>query len=192
FYGVIINETDRMTRIVKDLLILSRLDYAKMDWKISRFSLEESLENVTRAMEMDAKNHKHELSLNIYEELPEMNGDKGRVEQVFVNIISNAIKYTPDGGKITVSATNDEGRVEITVQDTGIGIPQKDLDRIFDRFYRVDKARSRARGGTGLGLAITKEIVEYHGGTIKVESELNVGTKVIICFDTNREVPHEN
>ena len=192
FYGVIINETDRMTRIVKDLLILSRLDYAKMDWKISRFSLMESLENVTRAMEMDAKNHKHELSLNIPKELPEMNGDKGRVEQVFVNIISNAIKYTPDGGKITVSALNDGGRVEITVEDTGIGIPKKDLDRIFDRFYRVDKARSRARGGTGLGLAITKEIVEYHGGSIKVESELNVGTKVTICFDTNREVPYEN
>ena len=143
-------------------------------------------------MEMDAKNHKHELSLNIPKELPEMNGDKGRVEQVFVNIISNAIKYTPDGGKITVSALNDGGRVEITVEDTGIGIPKKDLDRIFDRFYRVDKARSRARGGTGLGLAITKEIVEYHGGSIKVESELNVGTKVTICFDTNREVPYEN
>ena len=192
FYGVIINETDRMTRIVKDLLILSRLDYAKMDWKISRFSLKESLQNVTRAMEMDAKNHKHELTLEMPETLPEMSGDKGRVEQVFVNIISNAIKYTPDGGKINVCAKDEGGKVEISVQDTGIGIPQDDIDRIFDRFYRVDKARSRARGGTGLGLAITKEIVEHHGGTIKVESELNVGTKVTIFFDTNREVSHEN
>lgn len=192
FYGVIINEADRMTRIVKDLLILSRLDYAKMDWKISRFSLDESLKNVVRAMEMDAKNHKHEMVLELPEPLPEMNGDKGRVEQVFVNIISNAIKYTPDGGKITVRAENHEGKVEISVSDTGIGIPKKDLDRIFDRFYRVDKARSRARGGTGLGLAITKEIVEHHGGSIKVESELNEGTKVTIIFDTNREVSYEN
>ena len=192
FYGVIINETDRMTRIVKDLLILSRLDYAKMDWKISRFPLRESLVNVTRAMEMDAKNHKHTLELNIPETMPEMNGDRGRVEQVFVNIISNAIKYTPDGGKITVSAKEEHGKVEISVKDTGIGIPKQDIERIFDRFYRVDKARSRARGGTGLGLAITKEIVEYHGGTINVESELNVGTTVTICFDTNSEVGHEN
>ena len=192
FYGVIINETDRMTRIVKDLLILSRLDYAKMDWKISRFSLDESLRNVVLAMEMDAKNHKHELTLELPEPLPEMNGDKGRVEQVFVNILSNAIKYTPDGGKITVTGKNKGGKAEISVRDTGIGIPKKDLERIFDRFYRVDKARSRARGGTGLGLAITKEIVEHHGGTISVESELNVGTTVTICFDVNREVQYEN
>ncbi len=192
FYGVIINETDRMTRIVKDLLILSRLDYAKMDWKLSRFSLDESIQSVVRAMEMDAKNHKHTLTLDIPAPLPEMNGDKGRVEQVFVNIISNAIKYTPDGGEITVRAVNDGGKIEISVKDTGIGIPKRDIDRIFDRFYRVDKARSRASGGTGLGLAITKEIVEYHGGTIKVESELNVGTTVTIAFDTNREVSHEN
>ena len=143
-------------------------------------------------MDMDAKNHKHELKLELSEPLPEMNGDKGRIEQVFVNILSNAIKYTPDGGKITVHGKNEGGKVEISVQDTGIGIPKKDLERIFDRFYRVDKARSRARGGTGLGLAITKEIVEHHGGTIEVSSELNQGTKVTICFDVNREVSYEN
>lgn len=192
FYGVIINETDRMTRIVKDLLILSRLDYAKMDWKLSKFSLKESVENVVRAMEIDAKNHKHELTLTVPETLPEMNGDKGRIEQVFVNIISNAIKYTPDGGKIAVEVKNDGEKVEISVADTGLGIPKEDLGRIFDRFYRVDKARSRERGGTGLGLAITKEIVEYHGGTIRVESELSVGTTVYICFKVDSEVAHEN
>ncbi len=192
FYGVIINETDRMTRIVKDLLILSRLDYAKMDWKLSKFSLKESIENVVRAMEIDAKNHKHSLTLNVPDTLPQLNGDKGRIEQVFVNIISNAIKYTPDGGKIAVEVKNSGDKVEISVSDTGLGIPKEDLERIFVRFYRVDKARSRERGGTGLGLAITKEIVEYHGGTIHVESELSVGTTVYICFKVDSEVPDEN
>ena len=192
FYGVIINETDRMTRIVKDLLILSRLDYAKMDWKMSTFSLRESIENVVRAMEIDAMNHKHEIKLSLPASLPDMHGDRGRIEQVLVNIISNAIKYTPDGGKIGVTVENDNGKVKIDVSDTGIGIPQEDIEKIFDRFYRVDKARSRERGGTGLGLAITKEIVEYHGGTISVESELQKGTTVHICFDIKSEVCDEN
>lgn len=183
FYGVIINETDRMTRIVKDLLILSRLDYAKMDWKMSWFSLQNSLENVVQAMDIDAKGHQHEMTLEIPEALPRFYGDRERIEQVFVNIISNAIKYTPDGGKIKVRAEVSKNQIVVSVADTGIGIPEKDIDRVFDRFYRVDKARSRENGGTGLGLAITKEIIEYHKGTIRVESELSVGTTVYISFN---------
>ena len=187
FYGVIINETDRMTRIVKDLLILSRLDYAKMDWRMSWFSLAQSLENVVRAMEMDARAHRHEMTLTIASPLPQFFGDRERIEQVFVNIISNAIKYTPDGGRITIEARCDAGKILISVADTGIGIPKEDLERVFDRFYRVDKARSREKGGTGLGLAITREIIEYHKGTIRVESELSQGTTVFVSFDVPQE-----
>lgn len=182
FYGVILNETDRMTRIVKDLLILSRLDYAKMDWKMTTFSIKKSIENVYHAMEIDARNHKHTMELRLTSELPEIYGDRERIEQVLVNVISNAIKYTMDGGKIIVDAKCDGKQVYIAVSDNGIGVPEEDINRIFDRFYRVDKARSRERGGTGLGLAIAKEIVEYHGGSIQIDSKLDIGTTVTVTL----------
>ncbi|MEG2569928.1 MAG: ATP-binding protein [Clostridia bacterium] len=188
FYGVILNETDRMTRIVKDLLILSRLDYAKMDWRMSRFPIAASLKNVYHAMEMDARTHKHKFTLTAPDDLPEIAGDRERIEQVLVNVVSNAIKYTPDGGEIMLSARRHDGNIEITVSDNGIGVPSADLNRIFDRFYRVDKARSRERGGTGLGLAIAREIVAYHDGTIDIKSELDVGTTVIVTLPESSDV----
>ncbi len=177
FYDVILNETDRMTRIVKDLLALSRLDSAKMDWKNETFSLKKSIENAYRAMEMEARRRGQKLTVSIDASLPEFFGDRERIEQVFINLLSNAVKYTPDNGKIEFSAEKTEdGFVKITVSDNGIGIPEKDLPRLFERFYRVDKARSREMGGTGLGLAIAKEIIEHYGGTIKLESEYKKGT----------------
>lgn len=103
--------------------------------------------------------------------------DRDQIEQVLDNLMSNALKYTPDGGSIRIEARrNSEGMLSISVQDTGIGIPKKDLDRIFERFYRVDKARSRNMGGTGLGLSIAREIVKAHGGQIFLESEYGQGT----------------
>ena len=112
-----------------------------------------------------------------------MYGDRERIEQVVVNVLSNAIKYTPDGGSIRISAgASKDKTVFIKVSDSGIGIPEEDIPRLFERFYRVDKARSRERGGTGLGLAIAKEIVEYHHGSISVESHLDQGTTVTIIF----------
>lgn len=182
FYQVILNETDRMTRIVKDLLTLTKLDYAKMDWKMSEFPIRKCIENVYDAMAIEARNHKHSIKLNIQGELPVITGDQGRIEQVLVNIVGNAIKYTPDGGKINIYAHHEDDHTVIAVEDNGIGIPEKDIPRLFERFYRVDKARSREKGGTGLGLAITREIIEHHGGNIKVESQLDVGTKVTVTF----------
>lgn len=105
-----------------------------------------------------------------------------RIEQVVVNIVSNSIKYTPNGGMIVMTASNIENGVRITVQDNGIGIPEEDLPRLFERFYRVDKARSRERGGTGLGLAIAREIVKLHGGKIEVESQFGKGTKMTVTL----------
>ena len=102
------------------------------------------------------------------------------MEQVIANVISNAVKYNRSGGRVEVSAFSEGGQVAVRVKDTGIGIPQEDIPRLFERFYRVDKARSRERGGTGLGLAIAKEIVEQHNGTIEVESQLDQGTVVTI------------
>ncbi len=182
FFGVILNETDRMTRIVKDLLTLSRLDSAKMDWKTERFSLKKSVENAYRAMEMEARRHGHKLSLSVDASLPEYIGDRERIEQVFINLLSNAVKYTPDGGRIDFSAEKLADKIRITVRDNGIGISEKDMPRLFERFYRVDKARSRESGGTGLGLAIAKEFVEKIGGTIELESKFGSGTTVSVIL----------
>ena len=114
--------------------------------------------------------------------MPEVNGDRERIEQVIMNIVSNAIKYTPDGGRIELRARADGENVVLTVKDNGIGIPEKDLPRLFERFYRVDKARSRQSGGTGLGLSIAQEILSQHNGSIRIDSTYGEGTCVTITL----------
>jgi two-component system phosphate regulon sensor histidine kinase PhoR len=116
------------------------------------------------------------LRLEPFHDVPAVRGDRGQLKQVFTNLLDNAIKFTPEQGVVRISATCADGRVTVSVQDTGIGIPAEDLPRIFERFYRVDKARSRELGGTGLGLAIVKHIVEAHGGSVAVESRLGEGS----------------
>ena len=186
FLSVIAGETDRMTRIVKDLLTLSKLDCGKMDLHFHRFSMQHMVESVYNAMVLEAGNNGLELTLNIQGKMPDMNGDRERLEQVVINILSNAVKYTPSGGHIVLSAARrDEGHVMIRVKDDGMGIPKDDIPRLFERFYRVDKARSRAKGGSGLGLAIAKEMLEAHRGTIYLESQLDEGTTVTVVLPTN-------
>ena len=186
FLSVIAGETDRMTRIVKDLLTLSKLDCGKMDLHFHRFSMQHMVESVYNAMVLEAGNNGLELTLNIRGKMPDMNGDRERLERVVINILSNAVKYTPSGGHIVLSAARrDEGHVMIRVKDDGMGIPKDDIPRLFERFYRVDKARSRAKGGSGLGLAIAKEMVEAHRGTIYLESQLDEGTTVTVVLPTN-------
>jgi len=182
FLGVIVSEADRMTRIVKDLLTLTKFDYGKMEMNISRFAFKEAVENVHKAVALDAQNHGHTLTLECPEDLPHVNGDRERLEQVIMNIVSNAIKYTADGGKIAITAGTRGPNVFVRVSDNGIGIPEKDLPRLFERFYRVDKARSRESGGTGLGLSIAREILSQHKGDIRIESVYGEGTDVTICL----------
>jgi two-component system sensor histidine kinase VicK len=133
-------------------------------------------------MILDIKKQGLELIIDIEKQLPEIMGDKSRIEQVLINIVSNAVRYTPEGGKITISAGASGSNIWIKVSDTGVGIPKEDIPRLFDRFYRVDKARTRAYGGTGLGLSIAHEIITKHGGSIQVESELDKGTDFIILL----------
>ena len=191
FLGVISSESERMARIVTDLLTLSRLDYGRMELRMTRFSLSALLHKVADAMKFTAEDSGHELTVDAPDSLPEIAGDRERIEQVVVNILSNAVKYTPSGGHIRLAACEGEkNTVRITVQDDGIGIPAEDVPRLFERFYRVDKARSRAAGGTGLGLAIAKEIVEKHGGHIELASEYGKGTTVHITLPTDL-VPDE-
>ena len=182
FLDIIISETDRMTRIVQDLLTLSRLDSGRAEIKMVRFSLYEAIESVCRAVELEAQRRGHVLIRLYGETLPMIVGDRNRLEQVMMNGVGNSIKYTPDGGRIEVDAGIRGKNVWIDVSDNGIGIPQKDRERIFDRFYRVDKARSRESGGTGLGLSIAREIVLRHHGSIALTSHEGPGTTVRIVL----------
>lgn len=179
FLEVINNEADRMNRLVRDLLQLSRIDYDREKWFMEDTNLQLLVKSSTEKIRVLAEEKSQDMSLNIDEDVYSR-VDRDRMEQVLLNILSNAIKYTPDGGKITVRVYKEDEWSVISVKDNGIGIPKEDLPHVFDRFYRVDKARSRELGGTGLGLAIAKEIVDAHRGRIVIDSEVNMGTEVKI------------
>ena len=156
---------------------------AKMEMNISRFPFLKAVQNVYDAAKLNAEqNHHHTMTLTCEGEIPDVNGDRERIEQVITNIVSNAVKYTPDGGKIDMLVGTSGKNVFVRVTDNGIGIPEKDLPRLFDRFYRVDKARSRESGGTGLGLSIAQEILNQHKGRIEISSEYGKGTSVLITM----------
>lgn len=180
FLGVINAEADRMTRLVKDLLQLSRLDNQQLKWNFEEVSLAELIKSAVERMEMEAAARHQTLNCYVMGDIPLIEADYGRLEQVVFNLVGNAIKYTPEDGKVTVYVGKIYNEVYFKVTDTGIGIPENDLPRIFERFYRVDKARSREMGGTGLGLAIAKEIVEAHGGVIAITSQMDHGTEVTV------------
>jgi len=188
FLKVIDSESDRMTRLVKDLLQLSRLDYDKTQWNMRNINISHTVEDCVYKMDMSAQQKNQTLSFEGNNEIVEIEGDKDRMEQVIINILSNAIKYTPENGIIKVSLERQMDHVLIKVVDNGIGIPKEDLPRLFERFYRVDKARSRMMGGTGLGLSIAKQIVEAHNGEIKINSEYGKGTCVIISIKLHEVV----
>ena len=189
FLGVILSESDRMTKIVQDLLALSKFDAGEVDFHMEPFDACQSVRKVYEAMRLDVA--KHGLSLNI--SLPAVPawvmGDRDRIEQVIINITTNAVRYTAKGGSVEMSVSLEGEEVLIAVADTGIGIPKEDIPRIFDRFYRVDKARSRALGGTGLGLSIAFEIVHRHDGHIEIQSEVGKGTTMTVHLPCLPEKP---
>ncbi|MBE7053855.1 MAG: cell wall metabolism sensor histidine kinase WalK [Ruminococcaceae bacterium] len=188
FLTVINNESDRMTRLVKDLLLLSKLDYSKKGLKREEFDLASLIEGVVSRFQITAKNAKVNLYYEPIGTLPIFTGDRDSIEQVIVNLVSNAVKYTSANGKVIVSVGKLKGNVYIKIKDNGIGIPREDLPHIFERFYRVDKARSRERGGTGLGLAISKDIIVAHGGDITISSDYGIGTEVIITLPIKKPI----
>lgn len=189
FLDIIITETDRMTHIVQDLLTLSRLDAGSTEMVFTRFPFHDAIESVVRSNSLNAKQRGHELTYVPEGELPLITGDRSRLEQVMMNILGNAIKYTPDGGHIRVTAGAGPDTAWMEVRDDGIGIPEKDRERIFDRFYRVDKARSRESGGTGLGLSIAREIVQRHHGTISLVPHEGPGTTVRLELPITQPAP---
>ena len=167
-----------MAHIVQDLLTLSRFDSGRSELNLATFSFAEAIESMVKANLLEARRHGHTLTAALEPELPQITADRERITQVMMNVVSNAIKYTPEGGTIAVTAGKAGDRVWLEVADNGIGVPEGDRDRIFERFYRVDKARSRESGGTGLGLSIAKEIVDQHGGEIKAVDKPGPGLTI--------------
>ncbi|MBA9085958.1 two-component system sensor histidine kinase VicK [Fontibacillus solani] len=188
FTSVIQIQTERMIRLVTDLLHLSRLDSKEAMLRKQPTGVMEMLEEVTDRFSFQMQEKGIKPTLFISSGVSTAWIDRDQIDQVLDNLISNAMKYTPEGGTIAIEARNMEDELlAISVQDNGIGIPKRDLDRIFERFYRVDKARSRNMGGTGLGLSIAREIVKAHGGTISLQSELGKGTKVTFTLPQQRQ-----
>jgi heavy metal sensor kinase len=176
---VIQEEMERMSRLLGDLLLLARADSGGLPLRHDRVELDNLLFDIYRQMGRMEK--PVELELAEVDQIV-ISGDEDRLKQLLLNLVDNAIKYTPDGGQVSLSLTQDKGWARLTVTDTGIGIPPEDLPHIFDRFYRVDKARNRAMGGSGLGLAIAKWVVQAHGGTIQVQSVVGQGTTFTVTL----------
>ncbi len=178
FLQVVVDEADRMSRMVRDLLDLSLIDSGRVEWEEDYFSLVTLIDEACGKLAPSADSKGISLGYRGDENVPAIYGDSDRIQQVLVNLLTNAVEYTPEGGQVRVSWQKQGDWVQVTVSDNGMGIPKEELPWVFERFYRVDKARSRSSGGTGLGLAIAKEIVESHGGTITADSEEGVGTAV--------------
>jgi two-component system, OmpR family, phosphate regulon sensor histidine kinase PhoR len=191
FLDIIVEHSRRLARLTEDLLMLSKMDADRLELEMRRIPVGPFVEScietsMPRALEKDLK-----LLVNLADRVPDIAGDRRRLTEVLQNLLDNAIQYTPAGGQIMVSAGPRSGEVVFTVSDTGIGIPQADQPRIFERFYRVDVARSREVGGTGLGLSIAKHLVETHGGRIWVESEVGRGSQFhfsLPLFDSERSL----
>ena len=177
FLEIIRDHAVRLARLTDDLLKLARIEAGKLEVQFSPVSVIDLVERCAETASLKANRKKILLEIEVSPGLPPVRGDAGLLRDVLQNLLDNAIQYTPSAGRIHVSATEREREVVITVADTGIGIPLADQERIFERFYRVDAARSREAGGTGLGLSIAKHIVEVHGGRLLVESEVGVGSK---------------
>ena len=188
FLSVALKESDRMSRLVYDLLELSRFDCNRAGMDMDYFDLKALITEIGDKLSFELDACGHETTISFAGNIPPFYGNRDRIEQVITNIITNASKYTPGGGRIMISAGTIYDSIYVKVKDTGIGIPEEDLPYIFDRFYRVDKARSRSSGGTGLGLAIAKEIVTAHGGSIKVTSEKGKGSEFILNFPCKKDV----
>lgn len=189
FLEVTQNETDRMIRMVQDLLHLSRIDTGRSQLDLEIIDIKELFDHVLSRFEMlinsnEYSDKSYSIKRKIMDEVVFVEVDTDRFIQVLDNIMNNAIKYSPDGSEIVgeIKQNKYTNRVEISIADQGMGIPKKDLSKVFSRFYRVDKARSRAMGGSGLGLAISKEVVEQHGGNIWIRSREGVGTTIYISL----------
>ncbi|NIK76953.1 two-component system phosphate regulon sensor histidine kinase PhoR [Paenibacillus castaneae] len=180
FLQIIFDESDRLNRLIGDILELSKIESRRVPLIFSPIEIDSFVSKSVKLMESEAARKHIKLSMDIEPGLY-AEADEDRLRQIIMNLLSNGINYTPEGGKVSVKVEGKgEDYIRIVISDSGIGIPKKDLPRIFERFYRVDKARSRSSGGTGLGLSIVKHLIELHKGTISVTSEVGAGSTFII------------
>ncbi len=195
FLETVARHAERLGRLLDDLLDLSNIELGRTALHLEPLALPEVIEQVVVGLAPMAAKKEIALGTEISRDLPRVQADRDRLAQILVNLVDNAIKFTPESGKVIVAARRASAAgggpsalrghaVKISVSDTGIGIPQKDLPRVTERFYRVDKARSRELGGTGLGLAIVKHLVLAHGGELQIESEVGSGTRVTFTLPT--------
>lgn len=182
FIDIILKHAQRLNRLVEDLLTISRIELGEVNFHFEDVSPADVINNVLPVIDPKAKSKRIEIDNLIPEKLPLIRADKDRLTQIFVNILDNAVKFTPEFGKVSISAEETNGFVLVGISDTGIGVPKEEIERLGERFYRVDKTRSRDLGGTGLGLSIVKHLMIAHGGKMEIESQLGRGTKVFLFF----------
>jgi two-component system phosphate regulon sensor histidine kinase PhoR len=189
-YNILLRHSQRLNALVEDLLELARLESRQEDIEREPVDVGAYFDELVQDWAKRTRDKGVTISSEVEPDLPRAFVDRFRFEQVFTNLMDNALKYTPAGGSITLKARRCDGQIETRVEDTGIGIPPADLPKIFDRFYRVDKARSREIGGTGLGLTIVKHIVQMHGGIVRGESGYGKGkgTSVIVLWEAAPDV----
>lgn len=176
FLSIIETETDRLTRLIDDLLSLSSIESKERYIQLKPVCLARSMRSIMNIMGPQISDKHLHVEFIYPQNLPRIHADEDLLGQVLINLLDNAIKYTPAKGKIIIRCRRRDSRIVISFTDTGVGIPRDSIPRVFERFYRVDKARSRNHGGTGLGLAIVKHIVESHGGEVFVDSEVGKGS----------------
>jgi two-component system phosphate regulon sensor histidine kinase PhoR len=176
FVDIIDRNGARLQQLIEDLLDLSRIESRELRLQLEPIDLGEAAEHSAALLREKADKRKHQIIVRVPDDLPLALADRRGLEQVLTNLIDNAIKYCPEGARITARGTESHGRVEIAIEDTGPGIEERHLPRLFERFYRVDPGRSRDMGGTGLGLSIVKHVVESMGGQVGVESRFGLGT----------------
>jgi signal transduction histidine kinase len=187
---VMLTQTERLGRLIEQLLELSRLESGELPLLREETPLAPLVTQVLSEIDVARSDRGVAVESQLPPDLPLVDADRERVHQVLFNLVDNAVRFTPEGGAVTVSAHAFNGSVEIRVADTGVGIPPEHLPRLFERFYRADPSRSREDGGTGIGLAIARSVVEAHGGHIKAESELGAGS--VFTFDLPVAVAAKN
>ena len=186
FLGIIDKESNRLAELIEDLLEMSRIESGSLQVSMELIDISDVFNQTAISLEALAAKEHIKLVKNIPETLPLLTADPGKLRSVITNLVSNAAKFTPDGGRVDIKARQTEDELKVTVSDTGMGIPQEDLPKIFDRFYRVDRPGKEIQG-TGLGLAIVKKIVEMHNGRIEVRSKVNEGTTFTIYLPLAKE-----
>src|SRR5262249_32589717 len=184
FLEIVFRHTERLGRLINDLTDLSNIELGKVHLRLAPMAVADVVDSVVAIIRPRAEGGGVALSSLVPPAPPDAGADHDRLVQILINLVDNAVKYTPRGGSVAIGAREREDMIEVAVTDTGVGIPHADLPRITERFYRVDKARSRELGGTGLGLAIVKHLVLAHGGELAIESEFGQGTTVRFTLPT--------